>query len=89
MRLRSCHCRVVRRWLIALFEQRHESHVHEWAERQILNGSIVLIVIPPVQNSSRPPLLFAGTAEPDAISLKRDWGRLNRFRIPNSVDGQA
>jgi hypothetical protein len=32
--------------LIALFGQRHEAHVHEWAESQILNGGIVLIVHP-------------------------------------------
>jgi hypothetical protein len=32
--------------LAALFGQRHESHVHEWAESQILNGGIVLIVHP-------------------------------------------
>jgi hypothetical protein len=32
--------------LIALFGQRHEAHVHEWAESQILNGGIVLIVQP-------------------------------------------
>jgi hypothetical protein len=30
--------------LAALFGQRHEAHVHEWAESQILNGGIVLIV---------------------------------------------
>src|SRR3954451_6657940 len=30
--------------LAALFGQRHEAHVHEWAETQILNGGIVLIV---------------------------------------------
>ena len=33
-------------WLAALFGQRHEGHVHEWAESQILNGGIVLIVHP-------------------------------------------
>jgi hypothetical protein len=32
--------------LIALFGQRHEAHVHEWTESQILNGGIVLIVHP-------------------------------------------
>jgi hypothetical protein len=32
--------------LIALFGRRHEAHVHEWAESQILNGGIVLIVHP-------------------------------------------
>ena len=32
------------RWLAALFGQRHEGHVHEWAESRILNGGIVLIV---------------------------------------------
>jgi hypothetical protein len=32
--------------LAALFGQRHEAHVHRWAERQILNGGIVLIVHP-------------------------------------------
>ncbi len=32
--------------LAALFGQRHEAHVHEWAESQILNGGIVLIVHP-------------------------------------------
>src|SRR5438552_12585413 len=30
--------------LAALFGRRHEAHVHEWAESQILNGGIVLIV---------------------------------------------
>ena len=34
------------RWLAALFGQRHEGHVHEWAESRILNGGIVLIVHP-------------------------------------------
>jgi hypothetical protein len=29
-----------------LFGQRHEAHVHEWAESQIRNGGIVLIVHP-------------------------------------------
>jgi hypothetical protein len=33
-------------WLAALFGQRHEGHVHEWAESQILNGGIVLMVHP-------------------------------------------
>src|SRR3954469_22235715 len=33
-------------WLAALFGRRHEGHVHEWAESQILNGGIVLIVHP-------------------------------------------
>jgi len=33
-------------WLAALFGRRHEGHVREWAERQILNGGIVLIVHP-------------------------------------------
>jgi len=33
--------------LAALFGQRHEAHVHRWAESQILNGGIVLIVHPP------------------------------------------
>jgi hypothetical protein len=32
--------------LAALFGQRHEGHVHEWAKSQILNGGIVLIVHP-------------------------------------------
>jgi hypothetical protein len=32
--------------LAALFGQRHEAHVHEWTESQILNGGIVLIVHP-------------------------------------------
>jgi len=32
--------------LAALFGQRHEAHVHEWAESQVLNGGIVLIVYP-------------------------------------------
>jgi len=32
--------------LAALFGQRHEAHAHEWAESQILNGGIVLIVHP-------------------------------------------
>jgi hypothetical protein len=32
--------------LAALFGQRHEVHVHEWAKSQILNGGIVLIVHP-------------------------------------------
>jgi hypothetical protein len=32
--------------LAALFGQRHEAHVHRWAESQILNGGIVLIVHP-------------------------------------------
>jgi hypothetical protein len=32
--------------LAALFGQRHEARVHEWAESQILNGGIVLIVHP-------------------------------------------
>jgi hypothetical protein len=32
--------------LAALFGRRHEAHVHEWAEIQILNGGIVLIVYP-------------------------------------------
>jgi hypothetical protein len=32
--------------LAALFGRRHEAHVHEWAESQILNGGIVLIVHP-------------------------------------------
>jgi len=32
--------------LAALFGQRHEANVHEWAERQILNGGIVLVVRP-------------------------------------------
>jgi hypothetical protein len=32
--------------LAALFGQRHEGHVHEWAESQILKGGIVLIVHP-------------------------------------------
>ena len=32
--------------LIASFGRRHEAHVHEWAESQILNGGIVLIVHP-------------------------------------------
>jgi hypothetical protein len=32
--------------LAALFGQRHEALVHEWAESQILNGGIVLIVHP-------------------------------------------
>ena len=32
--------------LVALFGQRHEGHVHEWAESQLLNGGIVLIVHP-------------------------------------------
>src|SRR5215475_7950327 len=30
--------------LAALFGRRHEGHLHEWAESQILNGGIVLIV---------------------------------------------
>jgi len=30
--------------LAALFGRRHEGYVHEWAESQILNGGIVLIV---------------------------------------------
>jgi hypothetical protein len=32
--------------LAALFGQRHEVHVHDWAESQILNGGIVMIVHP-------------------------------------------
>jgi hypothetical protein len=32
--------------LAALFGQRHEAHVQRWAESQILNGGIVLIVHP-------------------------------------------
>ncbi|SIO64399.1 hypothetical protein SAMN05443247_10360 [Bradyrhizobium erythrophlei] len=50
--------------LIALFGQRHEAHVHEWAESQILNGGIVLIVHPASaeQFEAAPPLLCAGTA---------------------------
>jgi len=32
--------------LAALFGRRHEAHVHQWAESQILNGGIVLIVQP-------------------------------------------
>jgi hypothetical protein len=32
--------------LAALFGQRHEADVHAWAERQILNGGIVVIVQP-------------------------------------------
>jgi hypothetical protein len=32
--------------LAALFGQRHEAHAHEWAESQIHNGGIVLIVNP-------------------------------------------
>jgi hypothetical protein len=32
--------------LAALFGQRHEAHVREWAERQFLKGGIVLIVHP-------------------------------------------
>jgi hypothetical protein len=32
--------------LAALLGQRHEAHVHEWTESQILNGGIVLIVHP-------------------------------------------
>src|SRR3954469_25792120 len=32
--------------LAALFGQRHEAHAREWAESQILNGGIVLIVHP-------------------------------------------
>jgi len=32
--------------LAALFGRRHASQVHEWAESQILNGGIVLIVYP-------------------------------------------
>ena len=32
--------------LAAMFGQRHEGHVHDWAESQILNGGIVLIVHP-------------------------------------------
>jgi hypothetical protein len=32
--------------LAALFGQRHEAHAHEWAESQIRNGGIVLIVHP-------------------------------------------
>jgi hypothetical protein len=33
-------------WLAALFGQQHEARVREWAESQILNGGIVLIVHP-------------------------------------------
>ena len=32
--------------LAALFGRRHEAHAHKWAESQILNGGIVLIVHP-------------------------------------------
>lgn len=32
--------------LVALFGQRHDAHVHVWAESQILNGGIVVIVHP-------------------------------------------
>jgi hypothetical protein len=32
--------------LAALFGRRHETSVHEWAENQILNGGIVLVVHP-------------------------------------------
>jgi hypothetical protein len=32
--------------LAALFGRRHEARAHEWAEHQILNGGIVLIVHP-------------------------------------------
>lgn len=32
--------------LAALFGQRHETRVHEWAESQVLNGGIVLIIHP-------------------------------------------
>ena len=32
--------------LAALFGRRHEAHAHAWAESQILNGGIVLIVHP-------------------------------------------
>ena len=32
--------------LAALFGQRHEARVHEWAESQLLDGGIVLIVHP-------------------------------------------
>ena len=32
--------------LAALLGQRHKAHVHKWAESQILNGGIVLIVHP-------------------------------------------
>ena len=32
--------------LAALLGLRHEAHVHDWAERQILNGGIVLVVQP-------------------------------------------
>jgi hypothetical protein len=32
--------------LAAPFGQRHEAKVHEWAERQVLKGGIVLIVHP-------------------------------------------
>jgi hypothetical protein len=32
--------------LAALFGRSHEAYVHEWAERQVLNGGIVLIVHP-------------------------------------------
>jgi len=32
--------------LAALFGQRHEAKAHEWAERQVLKGGIVLIVHP-------------------------------------------
>jgi hypothetical protein len=44
--------------LAALFGHRHEAQVHEWAESQILNGGIVLIVHPFSEEQSE-----AGTAE--------------------------
>lgn len=32
--------------LAAVLGQRHEAHVHEWANKQVLNGGIVVVVYP-------------------------------------------